>query len=96
LNRFLVFSSSLFPFQNNIFSPILIIHLQSEEARDILAQVVLNHIPVENYNFRLKVIYIAQILRRIIHATHDPATVDDPDYYGNKRLEMYLTPNLFQ
>ncbi|EFA82075.1 RNA polymerase III [Heterostelium album PN500] len=61
---------------------------KSEEAKDILAGVVLNHVPVRRYNFRLKVIYVALMIRRIIIATKDRSTLDDKDYYGNKRLEL--------
>jgi DNA-directed RNA polymerase III subunit RPC2 len=31
---------------------------------------------------------IALMVRRIIMAMNDPATIDDKDYYGNKRLEL--------
>jgi len=61
---------------------------KSEEARDVLAGVVLNHVPVRRYNFRLKVIYLTLMIRRIILATKDRSTLDDKDYYGNKRIEL--------
>lgn len=61
---------------------------KAEEARDILAQVVLNHIPVVRFDQKLKCIYIARMLRRIIHAAKDSSQLSDKDYYGNKRLEM--------
>eukprot|EP01116_Phalansterium_solitarium_P004244 TRINITY_DN15189_c0_g1_i1.p1 TRINITY_DN15189_c0_g1~~TRINITY_DN15189_c0_g1_i1.p1 ORF type:complete len:1168 (-),score=468.17 TRINITY_DN15189_c0_g1_i1:231-3734(-) len=61
---------------------------KADEARDILANVVLNHVPVRRYNFRGKCVYVALMLRRIIEAINDPAALDDKDYYGNKRLEM--------
>ena len=28
------------------------------------------------------------MIKRVVHATLDPSTVDDRDYYGNKRLEL--------
>lgn len=59
-----------------------------EEARDILASVVLSHIPVEYYNFRKKVIYICHMIRQIIQVAQNPETIDDKDYYGNKRIEL--------
>lgn len=31
----------------------------TDEARDVLANTILAHVPVENYNFRLKAIYLA-------------------------------------
>mmetsp|Transcript_28385 Transcript_28385/g.45985 ORF Transcript_28385/g.45985 Transcript_28385/m.45985 type:complete len:1140 (+) Transcript_28385:58-3477(+) len=59
-----------------------------DEARDLMAHVVLAHVPVMRYDFRAKCIYVALMLRRIILAMKDPTTVDDKDYYGNKRLEL--------
>lgn len=59
-----------------------------DEARDILAGVVLAHVPVVSYDFRQKTAYISIMLRRIISATMDPTQIDDRDYYGNKRLEL--------
>ncbi|KAL6041665.1 DNA-directed RNA polymerase III subunit RPC2 [Balamuthia mandrillaris] len=61
---------------------------KADEARDVLASVVLSHVPVVNYDFRLKAIYVAQMVRRIIMAMNDSSTLDDKDYYGNKRLEL--------
>lgn len=57
-------------------------------ARDLLASIVLSHIPVKAFNFWEKSVFMAQMLRRIIAAADDPAAVDDKDYYGNKRLEL--------
>ena len=59
-----------------------------DEARDILASVVLSHVPVTAYNFRGKCMYICVIIRRMLAAMVDPTNVDDKDYYGNKRLEL--------
>ncbi len=59
-----------------------------DHARDLLASVVLSHIPVKQFNFWEKCVFISQMLRRIISAADDPAAVDDKDYYGNKRLEL--------
>ena len=60
---------------------------RSEQAREFLINVVLCHIPVNKFNFRMKVIYIAVMIRRMIIASHDRGAIDDKDYYGNKRLE---------
>eukprot|EP00808_Paulinella_micropora_P011541 g46876.t1 len=57
-------------------------------ARDALARDILAHIPVRNYNFQAKCVYLAVVTRRILMAVQDPTTLDDRDYYGNKRLEM--------
>ena len=58
------------------------------EAMEILAHVVLNHVPVEDYKFRSKVIYITHIVRRVLKTVLDRSLLDDKDYYGNKRLEL--------
>jgi len=58
------------------------------EAMEILAHVVLNHVPVEDYKFRPKVIYITHIIRRVLQTVLDRTLLDDKDYYGNKRLEL--------
>ena len=60
-----------------------------EEARYILATVFIAHIPVVNWNFKVKAFYLAQMLRRVIMAqTNGPQQLDDREYYGNKRLEL--------
>lgn len=59
-----------------------------EEARDVLAGVILAHVPVINFNFRAKCIYVAHIIRRIIMVSLGKNELDDKDYYGNKRLEL--------
>ncbi|KAM0786053.1 DNA-directed RNA polymerase III subunit [Microbotryomycetes sp. NB124-2] len=60
----------------------------SEEAIEVLATVVLAHVPVEDLNFRPKAVYIALMVRRVLMAMIDPKSVDDRDYVGNKRLEL--------
>lgn len=59
-----------------------------DTAREALATLVLNHVPCEDFNYRLKCIYIAHIVRRVIYADQDRTLLDDKDYYGNKRLEL--------
>lgn len=59
-----------------------------DEARDVLANVVLSHVPVTHFNFRLKSIYIGHIVRRVVLADMGECELDDKDYYGNKRLEL--------
>ena len=61
---------------------------KADEARDLLSGTVVAHIPVYNYYFRPKVIFLSVMMRRIITALHNPTTIDDRDYYGNKRLEL--------
>jgi DNA-directed RNA polymerase III subunit RPC2 len=58
------------------------------EAAEVLANVVLNHVPVERYNFYSKIIYICHIIRRVLFTVQDRSLLDDKDYYGNKRLEL--------
>ncbi|SYW75290.1 probable DNA-directed RNA polymerase III, 130 KD subunit [Ustilago bromivora] len=60
----------------------------SEEALDVLATVIMAHVPVERLNFRPKAIYIASMVRRVLVAMQDEKKVDDRDYVGNKRLEL--------
>ncbi|KAJ1973663.1 DNA-directed RNA polymerase III complex subunit Rpc2 [Dimargaris xerosporica] len=60
----------------------------AEEALEILATIVLAHIPVEHMNFRPKCIFITMMARRVLMATLNPALMDDRDFLGNKRLEL--------
>lgn len=59
-----------------------------DEAREILANVTLSHIPVTNFDFRAKCIYIGHIVRRVVMVHLGKEPLDDKDYYGNKRLEL--------
>lgn len=59
-----------------------------EEARNILQATILAHVPVENWNFKLKAIFLSQMVRRIILAQKGESHVDNRDFYGNKRLEL--------
>lgn len=60
----------------------------SDEARDLLATTVLAHVPVEQYNFWMKAVYLSVMVKRVIEAQSNPNSLDDRDYYGNKRLEL--------
>ncbi|KAL4423845.1 hypothetical protein ABPG75_001146 [Micractinium tetrahymenae] len=59
-----------------------------DEAREILANVVLCHVPVVHFDYQQKITYIAVMIRRMLYAMLDPSFIDDRDYYGNKRLEL--------
>ena len=43
----------------------------------MLAHVVLNHVPVENYCFRNKCVYITHIVRRVLKTVIDRTLLDD-------------------
>ncbi|GAB6027282.1 DNA-directed RNA polymerase III subunit RPC2, variant 2 [Chamberlinius hualienensis] len=62
--------------------------LPSEEAHDVISDTILAHVPVDGFNFRNKAFHLGLMIRRIIAAQKDPSSVDDRDYYGNKRLEL--------
>ena len=59
-----------------------------DEAREILERVVISHVPVDNFDFRAKAIYIGHYTRRVLMVHLGKEEVDDKDYYGNKRLEL--------
>lgn len=60
----------------------------AEEALEVLATVIMAHVPVERSNFRPKAIYVAAMVRRVLVCMVDESKVDDRDYVGNKRLEL--------
>ncbi len=41
-----------------------------------------------NWDFKVKAVYLALMVRRTILAQAETLKVDDRDYYGNKRLEL--------
>jgi len=45
-------------------------------------------VTVSNYDFKMKAVYMALMIRKIIEAQNDDKCIDDRDYYGNKRLEL--------
>lgn len=63
----------------------------AEEAIEALSTIVLAHVPVEQGNFRPKCIYVATMARRVVMALNNDKNVDDRDYVGNKRLELFVS-----
>lgn len=61
---------------------------KSQEGRDLLTKIIVAHVPVTENNLKMKAIYIAVMIRRTILAKIGKISVDDRDYYGNKRLEL--------
>lgn len=61
---------------------------KTDEARDVLKNVILAHVPVVDWNFKPKAIYLALMARRIVLTQAGKIKFDDSDYYGNKRLEL--------
>lgn len=59
-----------------------------EEGRGVLSAVLLPHVPVHNFDFREKAVFVAYMVRRVILATKGLGALSDKDYYGNKRLEL--------
>ena len=62
----------------------------TQEAIEALASVIITHVPVYHLNFRPKALYISFMIRRVLMAMSDASLVDDRDYVGNKRLELYV------
>ncbi|XP_011169543.1 DNA-directed RNA polymerase III subunit RPC2 isoform X1 [Solenopsis invicta] len=60
----------------------------ADEMKDAIATNILSHVPVIDFNFRPKALYLALMIRRVINAQSDRSLIDDKDYYGNKRLEL--------
>jgi len=61
---------------------------KKDETREWLAYTILAHVPVHDWNFENKAIYLALMIRRIILTELGEVEVDDRDYYGNKRMEL--------
>lgn len=62
---------------------------KKDEARFILISVVLSHLPAQETDFYEKAIYLAVMIRRVFMVHSGRISLDDKDYYGNKRLELF-------
>ncbi|KAL5706643.1 DNA-directed RNA polymerase [Ranunculus cassubicifolius] len=62
--------------------------VQESRVVFILSDVFLAHVPVRQFDFRAKIIYVAVMLRRMMEAILNKDAMDDKDYVGNKRLEL--------
>ncbi|XP_014210449.1 DNA-directed RNA polymerase III subunit RPC2 [Copidosoma floridanum] len=60
----------------------------TDEMKDVLASSILNHVPIIDFNFKLKATFLALMIRKIMTAQIHGNLIDDRDYYGNKRLEL--------
>ncbi|KAJ3042341.1 DNA-directed RNA polymerase III core subunit ret1 [Rhizophlyctis rosea] len=64
----------------------------ADDARDLLADTVLAHVPVEDsggeIRFRPKAVLLGFMARKVLMAIQKGGALDDQDYMGNKRLEL--------
>nr|CAB3265030.1 DNA-directed RNA polymerase III subunit RPC2 [Phallusia mammillata] len=61
---------------------------RTDEAREWLATTLLAHVPVIDWNYYSKAVYLSLMIRRVILTQLGQLEVDDRDYYGNKRMEL--------
>ena len=59
-----------------------------EMVRIHLTKTILAHVPVVDFSYVMKRIYLAQMIKRLIMSINNPEFIDDRDFYGNKRIEM--------
>lgn len=59
-----------------------------DEARELLTDVILAHVPVTAMDTGAKAIYLGVMARRVLQTVLGYVEVDDRDYVGNKRLEL--------
>jgi DNA-directed RNA polymerase III subunit RPC2 len=64
------------------------VYSRRDEAINVLSTVVLSHVPMTGDDFRAKRLFIALMIRRILLTQLGRSSLDDKDYYGNKRLEL--------
>ena len=55
---------------------------------ETISSILLAHVPVIKGNYHPKAVYLSLMIKKLIQAIKDGNTIDDKDYYGNKRLEL--------
>jgi hypothetical protein len=48
-----------------------------DEAREVLSDVIMSHVPVVRFDFRAKLTYTAVMMRRMMYAILDDSFIDD-------------------
>jgi DNA-directed RNA polymerase III subunit RPC2 len=63
---------------------------REQEVHDTVANVIIAHVPPDarNGSMRRKAIFLAMMVRRLMRVETGDASVDDQDFFGNKRLEL--------
>ena len=64
-----------------------------EEGREVFNTTILCHVPVVQYDYWPKCVYLAYMAREVLKCIFDHSLLSDKvvmikDYYGNKRIEM--------
>lgn len=59
-----------------------------EEGREVFNTTILCHVPVVQYDYWPKCVYLAYMTREVLRCIFDHSLLSDKDYYGNKRIEM--------
>ena len=61
---------------------------RENEVHEWLANTLLVNVPVKDWNFYEKAIFLGLMVRRLLLAQQGLVKADDRDYYGNKRLQL--------
>ncbi|CAI4212519.1 unnamed protein product [Parascedosporium putredinis] len=68
----------------------------AEEALDVLANLVVAHVPIDGLESNTKAIYLALMARRVLLAARDPKLVDDRDFFTSEvklNIDKFLKKN---
>lgn len=69
-------------------APLMSRRAPADEARELLTDLVLPHVPVHPLNLLPKALTLALMARRVLQCLAGVGDIDDRDYVGNKRLEL--------